>query len=387
MANSTVDRQKMMEEMLKDHYEEVSEKARRKKKNGAKRYLESLENPPEKEEFHFPNMQGSKCSLQGSYFQQEPYFVTEVFHPKKPAKGFPKSTCHFFIPESFITKYPKMMTWTDMRISFKNPTENVFICAFPSPNSANPEHHVKVKWAIDYHTARECVDRREIFILAKSRFKLIQNMQGGPRKVDSKFCLFLDECKMSKIYNDNKPEPIDDYFIPKIELEVFQCPFTDCKFISDRKFTGIRTHLLQHFSDQIRKGAKPRPLLSDREKVACMSKTGCSMESLESRGELVHHYGIFHCLVDDLFQEHVMEWFSNRYKHHFEHNLCPYDDLRCENEEGLIDHLVLNHYFNLILAEVENMIMFKLPILRRRTSIIMCINVPSVNCGLVMMNV
>ena len=141
---------------------------------------------------------------------------------------------------------------------------------------------------------------------------------------------------------------------------MFECPFEECKFVSDRKFTGIRSHLLVHFSEQIKKGAKPRAQLSDREKIACMSKTGCSMENLEARGELVHHYGIFHCLVDDYFQEHAMEWFKINYRHFFDRNLCPYDDLQCENEEGLLDHLVLNHYYNLILAEVENMVMFKL---------------------------
>ena len=55
-----------------------------------------------------------------------------------------------------------------------------------------------------------------------------------------------------------------------------------------------------------------------------------------------------------------MEWFKINYRHFFDRNLCPYDDLQCENEEGLLDHLVLNHYYNLILAEVENMVMFKL---------------------------
>jgi hypothetical protein len=354
-----LDRQKMMEEMLKDHYDEKSEKDRKRKRENAKKYMDSLENPPEKDEFHFPNMQGSHCSLQGSYYQQEPYYVAEVFHPKKPPKGVPKSTCHFFMPESFVKQFPRMQAWKDMRVPFKNPAENVFDCDFPSTDGVAGDK-VQVKWAIDYYTARECVDKKEIFILAKSRFKLIQNMQGGPRRVDSKFCLFHGETKLSKIYNDNKPEPIDDYFIPKIELKVFECPFDECKFVSDRKFTGIRSHLLHHFSDQIKKGAKPRAQLSDREKIACMSKTSCSIDNLEERGELVHHYGIFHCLVDDYFQEHVMEWFGKKYKHFFERNLCPYDDIQCENEDGLLDHLVLNHFYNLILAEVENMVMFKL---------------------------
>ena len=357
----SIDRQRMMEEMLKDHYDEVSEKDRKRKREKAKKYLDSLENPPEADEFHFPSMQGSACSLQGSYYQQEPYYVTEVFHPRKPPKGIPKSTCHFFMPETLVQQYPQMKSWEDRRFAFQNPSENLFHVDFPNPDqSATGPRSVEVKWAIDYYSARDCVDRKEVFILAKSRFKLIQNMQGGPRRVDSKFCLFLGESKMSKIYNDNKPEPIDDYFIPKIELKVFNCPFDGCKFVSDRKFTGIRSHLLHHFSDQIKKGARPRAQLSDREKIACMSKTGCSMENLEARGELVHHYGIFHCLVDDYFQEHVMDWFSRNYKHFFDRNLCPYDDTQCENEEGLIDHLVLNHYYNLILAEVENMVMFKL---------------------------
>jgi len=360
-SDDRTDKQKMMEEMLKDHYDKVSDKERKRKRDNAKKYLDSLENPPEKDEFHFPTMQGSACSLQGSYFQQEPYYLTEVNHPKKPPKGIPKSTCHFFMPEAFLKQYPLIKAWKDKRVPFNNPSENVFDCDFPNTTTDSmleEPNRVQVAWAIDCYAARECVDKKEIFILAKSRFKLIQNMQG--RRVDAKFCLFLGESKLSKIYNDNKPEPIDDFFIPKIELKTFECPFDGCKFISDRKFTGIRSHLLQHFGEQIRRGAQPRAMLSEREKIACMSKTGCSMENLEARGELVHHYGIFHCLVDDYFQEHAMEWFAKKYKHFFERNLCPYDDFRCENEEGLLDHLVMNHYFNLILAEVENMIMFKL---------------------------
>ena len=258
----SIDRQRMMEEMLKDHYDEVSEKDRKRKREKAKKYLDSLENPPEADEFHFPSMQGSACSLQGSYYQQEPYYVTEVFHPRKPPKGIPKSTCHFFMPETLVQQYPQMKSWEDRRFAFQNPSENLFHVDFPNPDqSATGPRSVEVKWAIDYYSARDCVDRKEVFILAKSRFKLIQNMQGGPRRVDSKFCLFLGESKMSKIYNDNKPEPIDDYFIPKIELKVFNCPFDGCKFVSDRKFTGIRIvpylGKILHFRHLLHHNARP----------------------------------------------------------------------------------------------------------------------------------
>ena len=90
-----MDRARMMEEMLRDHYEEKSEKERKRKRENAKKYMDSLENPPEKDEFHFPSLAGSVCSLQGSYYQQEPYYVTEVFHPKSHRKEFQRALVTF----------------------------------------------------------------------------------------------------------------------------------------------------------------------------------------------------------------------------------------------------------------------------------------------------
>merc|ERR1712059_72578 len=111
-----------------------------------------------------------------------------------------------------------------------------------------------VKWAINYLTARQCVDLRQMFILTKSRFKLVQNNVGPAvrgRNVTTMFCQFLGDEHLSKIYKEEKAQPVDVPTMQKFELAVFNCPFRNCSHVSEKKFTGIRTHLLHHFKDEI----------------------------------------------------------------------------------------------------------------------------------------
>jgi len=138
------------------------------------------------------------------------------------------------------------------------------------------------------------------------------------------------------------------------------CPFQGCDFVSDRKFSGVRNHFLKHFREQIEREAKPRAFLTEREKSNCMSKTGCSVAVLTARGELVHHFGIFHCAVDDLYQDFAFRWLQENYPHHFFKNRCPYDDYTYHNEKDFLEHLSSVHYFNSILSEVEDMVKFSL---------------------------
>ena len=151
---------------------------------------------------------------------------------------------------------------------------------------------------------------------------------------------------------------------PQVSLAVYKCPISGCSFINgSQTFSGIRNHLLKHFKSWIEQEAKPRALLTEREKSNCMSKTGCSVPVLTARGELVHHYGIFHCLIDDLFQDYGLTKAKKTYKTHFEQHQCPYEDRDFEDEPSLLRHLAATHFFNIILNEVETMVKFSLTFL------------------------
>ena len=61
---------------------------------------------------------------------------------------------------------------------------------------------------------------------------------------------------------------------PQVSLDIYKCPFSTCDFVSDRRFSGIRNHLLKHFAQRIEHTAKSLPILDEREKSNCMSRTG-----------------------------------------------------------------------------------------------------------------
>merc|ERR1719244_1838280 len=100
--------------------------------------------------------------------------------------------------------------------------------------------------------------------------------------------------------------------------------------------------------------------MSEVEKGHCMSKTNCSLPNLVRTGELIHHFGIFHGMVDRMFKEFALAWFLHAYPDYYTGKKCPYDDISCKDDQGLMNHLTVDHYYNLILAEVENMVLFKL---------------------------
>ena len=78
------------------------------------------------------------------------------------------------------------------------------------------------------------------------------------------------------------------------------------------------------------------------------------------RGELVHHYGIFHCLVDDLFQEYSRKWIKTKMSDYYLKKQCPYEDYFFTDETDFLTHLTTAHYFNAILSEVQDMVKFSL---------------------------
>merc|ERR1712012_488839 len=147
---------------------------------------------------------------------------------------------------------------------------------------------------------------------------------------------------------------------PQVFISDYRCPFHDCGFVSDRKYGGIRNHLLKHFKENIEAEAKPLTFLPEREKSNCMSRTGCSVPVLANRGELVHHFGVFHCLIDDIFQEVALLWVKSKFQDYNMKNQCPYEDYHYTDKQDFMKHLSTAHYFNGILSEVEDMVKFSL---------------------------
>ena len=325
---------------------------------------------PITEFFHFPNFLGFNCSLRNSRFQLIPYYVTEVTQPQKngffPMPENLSQTCLFFIPQRTLGQFAEMTQCSNIRIPYQSHARG-FTAHFPN----TPD--LAVSWATNISSAELCVGQLQMFILTKSRFKLIQSVRSGRDKAGpgggyGGFCQFTDQEKIqleSAIRMQTEPmveslAPTSQENSPQVLLDKYSCPFPDCDFVSDRKFSGIRNHFLKHFKEQIEAEAKPRAFLTEREKSNCMSKTGCSVAILTARGELVHHFGIFHCAVDDLFQDFAFRWLQETYPGHFFRNQSPYEDYSYQNETDFLTHLSSTIYFNAILSEVEDMVKFSL---------------------------
>ena len=315
----------------------------------------------------FPTFLGFNCSLQGSKYNSVNYYVTEVVQPKKNDHfQMPENlsdTCLFFVPHIILSQFEDLKNFNNILIPYQSHSKGFF--AF-FPNNSKP---LQVSWATNIGSAEHCVLSKNMFILTKSRFKLIQSVRGGGGGKDNRaFCKMLDDSQiqlenfvrlqtetMLQTYNSTAQE-----VTPQVTLDRFPCPIQGCEFVSDRKYSGIRNHTLKHFKTRIENEAKPRAFLTERDKSNCMSTTGCSVAILVSRGELVHHFGIFHCLVDDLFQEYSMKWLQCKYSDSLCRNQCPYEDYQYTDEADLLNHLTTAHFFNGILAEVEDMVKFSL---------------------------
>ena len=74
----------------------------------------------------------------------------------------------------------------------------------------------------------------------------------------------------------------------------------------------------------------------------------------------MHHYGIYHGLVDKYFQEFGHLWIlRNGGSEYLVENKCPYDVLKFEENSELVDHLTFQHFLHLIMPELENRLTFK----------------------------
>ena len=320
---------------------------------------------PMSEFLKFPAFLGFNCSLLGSKYHSVNYYVTEVVPPKKTTLfQMPENlseTCLFFIPHVILANFEDLKQASNILIPYY--CHNKGFAAY-FPNSSNP---LQVSWATNMTSAEQCVNNRQMFILTKSRFKLIQSVRGG-KENNRSFCKMIDESQlhienfvrmqtesMLQTYNSTAQE-----VTPQVSLDVYKCPFKGCDFVSDRRYSGIRNHSLKHFKNRIELEAKPRAFLTERDKSNCMSTTGCSVSILTGRGELVHHFGIFHCLVDDLFEEYASKWLKENFSNYIKKKQCPYEDYYFTDEADFLNHLTTAHYFNGILSEVEDMVKFSL---------------------------
>ena len=320
---------------------------------------------PMSEFLKFPAFLGFNCSLLGSKYHSVNYYVTEVVPPKKTTLfQMPENlseTCLFFIPHVILANFEDLKQASNILIPYY--CHNKGFAAY-FPNSSNP---LQVSWATNMTSAEQCVNNRQMFILTKSRFKLIQSVRGG-KENNRSFCKMIDESQlhienfvrmqtesMLQTYNSTAQE-----VTPQVSLDVYKCPFKGCDFVSDRRYSGIRNHSLKHFKNRIELEAKPRAFLTERDKSNCMSTTGCSVSILTGRGELVHHFGIFHCLVDDLFEEYASKWLKENFSNYIMKKQCPYEDYHFTDEADFLNHLTTAHYFNGILSEVEDMVKFSL---------------------------
>ena len=316
------------------------------------------------ENFIFPKFVGFNCILSGSNHKEAPYFITEVKQLKENNHDNLSETCYFFIPSEIIKLHLYLVNSENIKVPFSRLSSHSFKARFPKC-----KHESNVSLATTEAQAEKCVLKNEMFMLTKSRFKLIQSRPIQKQSCKTNlFCKFIDEDQIAlerlvksqteTILNSCTPTSID--LQPQVDVLYHKCIWDNRNFISEKKFSGIRNHLLKHFKDRIEKDAKPRAMLSEREKSNCMSRTGCSVPVLTSRGELVHHYGIFHCLIDDLFQEYGMNKANSKFLGSLIANQCPYEDFNFESEEKFLEHLSVGHYFNMILREVEDMVKFNL---------------------------
>lgn len=319
------------------------------------------------ENFIFPKFVGFNCILRGSSYMEAPYFITEVKQLQQNNHDNLSETCYFFIPSEIIKLHLYLVNSEKVKIPFSRMSSHSFKAKFPKCND-----DLNVSLATTETQAEKCVIKNEMFMLTKSRFKLIQSKPSHKQNCKANlFCKFIDEDQIAlermvksqteSILNSCTPTTIE--LQPQVDVLYHKCIWDNCNFVSEKKFSGIRNHLLKHFKERIEKDAKPRAMLSEREKSNCMSRTGCSVPVLTLRGELVHHYGIFHCLIDDLFQEYGMNKANDKFLGNLIANQCPYEDFDFESEKKFLEHLSVGHYFNMILGEVEDMVKFNLAFL------------------------
>jgi len=160
----------------------------------------------------------------------------------------------------------------------------------------------------------------------------------------------VKKMKGSEIYSSDDNL---EYFYPD-ENYCFHCPLEECSFASRTGFIEIRNHLpSQHFSKQILEIAKHKTSLE--EVPSCQAGLVCSLRDVEESGDLVYHYGVLHCITDQVFQDLAETLLISQFGQPCLDYTCPYDDFICNDRVELLKHLTFGHYYKLILEEVKTL--------------------------------
>ena len=264
---------------------------------------------------------------------------------------FPSEQLLFFIPQTKVDDFSDFRKWKNKTVTFKEIRKQGQ--AFQNLYSA--KFSGKVESILIAENADEAMDRisqEKLIIFSKRRFQMIQNLSH--QLTQRPFCEYINTQlpKASK----TKPNQGEN----KEEVEVYKCPIAKCNFVTHKKFTGVRIHLTQHFKNQIRANAKPKTDIQFiyEETPTCLAKWVCSIPQLEASGDLVHHYGILHSLVDIFFIDFATRIIFETDKNS-EPSCCFCDNLNFADRNKLTEHLTVDHYFHLIEEEIGNKILFK----------------------------
>merc|ERR1719350_892056 len=144
------------------------------------------------ENFIFPKFVGFNCILRGSSYMEAPYFITEVKQLHQNNHDNLSETCYFFIPSEIIKLHLYLVNSEKVKIPFSRMSSHSFKAKFPKCKD-----DVNVSLATTEAQAEKCVIKNEMFMLTKSRFKLIQSKpsqkQGYKVCKAILFCKFIDE--------------------------------------------------------------------------------------------------------------------------------------------------------------------------------------------------
>ena len=272
--------------------------------------------------------------------------------PSKHVDTIFSQAFYLFLPQTMLDAHPEILDWKDLQVKCKQReiTSLSFQGYFPTFDTL-------ISWASTFADCTVHAKKDKMFVITEKCFEMVQKTRVG----EEKFCSYASQ---TPIFQQKR---IKDIKIEDIEEKVFECPMSNCNFISPRKFMGLRNHLVkEHFCERIEKEAKSKladpeyKAIREESKSQCMSNWNCSLHNLKASGDLVHHYGIYHGMVDRFFNEfghlRISKLFGNEY---FVNNKCPYEGLEFSESEDLVNHLTFDHYIDQIMPELENLLLFK----------------------------
>ena len=215
--------------------------------------------------------------------------------PSKHVDAIFSQAFYLFLPQTMLDAHPEILDWKDLQVQCQQRE----ITSLPF-QSYFPTFDTLISWASTFADCTVYAKKDKMFVITEKCLEMVQKTLID----EEKFCLFETQPTILEYKN------VKDIKVENVEEKTFMCPMNDCNFISPRKFIGLRNHFVKkHFNERIEKEAQSK--LSDPEYKAvreesesqCMSNWNCSLHTLRASGDLVHHYGIYHGMVDKFFNE------------------------------------------------------------------------------------